>query len=229
MNILNSTLIAISKFTDDVSEFTFKLEWKMDLIPGQFVMMDIDNGSEKRITRAYSVKSYDGQSDELGLCIKNVNWVWTSWIFGLWLWDKVVFSWPFGHFTLRCHKDILYFFATWIWMPPIIYFLNDLFWKWTNKTVRLIFWVRCESDIYYEDYLKELSKKHTNFSYEICLSREWKKWYYHWYITKKIFEENVDWSNAEWYYCGSVPILKDLKEKLIGLWMDKKSFFKEAF
>jgi len=45
----------------------------MDFIPGQFVMMDIDNGNEKKVKRAYSVKSYDKKNDELVLCIKNVN------------------------------------------------------------------------------------------------------------------------------------------------------------
>ncbi len=229
MNTLNSKLISIIKFTNDVSEFTFRLEWKMDFIPGQFVMMDIDNGNEKKVKRAYSVKSYDKKNDELVLCIKNVNWVWTSWIFDLKLFDTVVFSWAFGHFKLRGEKNVLYFFATWIWMPPIICFLDDIFKKWISKTVRLIFWVRYESDIYYEDYFKKLSEKYSNFSYEICLSRENKKWYYNWYITKKIFEENIDWSHAEWYYCGSISIVKDLQSKLIELGMDSKSFFKEAF
>ena len=229
MKKINSTLEKISKFTEDVSEFVFKLEENMDFIPWQFVMIEINNWDEKPVKRAYSVVSYEKESNKLVLCIKNVDWVWTKWIFKLKKWDAVTIFWALWHFTLKNEKQTLYYFATWIWLPPIICLLRQVLAKESDKKIKLLFWLRYKNDIYYENELNDLKNKHSNFSYEICLSREKIEWFYHWYITKKILDEQVIWQNSECYYCGSVDVCKDLRTKLIELWLDQKSFYSEAF
>lgn len=229
MKKINSILINITKFTEDVSEFIFKLEDKIDFIPWQFLMMNINNWDIKTVKRAYSVVSYDSKNDILILCIKNINWIWTKWIFSLNIWDKVEFTWPFWHFFVKNEKNNLFFFATWIWLPPILCLLEDIFNKWVKKNIKLFFWLRNNNEIYYKNSIDKLVEKNWNFSYEICLSRENIEWFYNWYITKRIFDENIDWKDVECYYCWSVDIARDLRLKLNELWVENKYFSSEAF
>lgn len=235
MQKFSSTLIKINKFTDTISEFVFKIDSKISFIPWQFVMMEIANWAKVSPKRAYSVVSYKSEIDELTLCIDNVNWVWTAWIFNLKEWDKVNFIWPMGNFNLKNEAEQIYFFATWIWLPPIKCLVETLLnpsWKGGLggfKSTTIFFWTRYKKDIYYEQWMKDLANKYPNFKYEICLSREEISWYHHWYITNKIVDEKIDFTNAEVYYCGSVPVRDDLKAKLLNQGLLDNRFFSEAF
>lgn len=233
MEKIKAKILEINKQTADISEFIIKLEKEINFHPWQFIMMDIENWDEKMKKNAYSVTSYDKNSWILVLLIKFTWWIWTSWLWERKIWDDLSVYWWLGHFSVKWNKDNLIFFATWIWLPPLVCMLDDLFKNpsanfWKRKNVKLFFWTRKKEDIYYQDFLENLKEKNPNFSYEICLSRE--EWYwFHWYIIHHPDLENIDFENSEVYYCWSVPVVKDLKEKLFSLGLNKKSFFSEAF
>ena len=229
MKKIKAVIKEVKALTEDISQFVFVLDGNLEFKPWQFVMIEIENWDEKPVKRAYSVVSYNSDTNELVLCIQNVNGIWTTWLFSLSSWDEVSLMWSFGHFVLHNDKPNIYFFATWIWMPPIKCLLEELFRIWTDKTVHLYFGLRYEKDIYYKDFLDGLVKNHSNFSYDICISREDVKWCYSGYVTKKIYEDDIDWQNSEAYYCWSVPVSKDLKQKTLELWLEKSCFYSEAF
>lgn len=239
MQKFSSNLVKINKFTDTISEFEFKVDKKLDFKPGQFVMMEITNWSKISPKRAYSVVSYKSETDELILCIENVNWIWTTWIFNLKEWDTVNFIWPIGNFNMKNDANEIYFFATWIWLPPIKCLIETVLShceEWNEKAIQtplkqinLLFWTRHRKDIYYEEWMQNLANKFPNFKYEICLSREEVSWYHHWYITNKIKEEEIDFSNSEVYYCGSIPVKDNLKSQILTQWLPENRFYCEAF
>lgn len=230
MEKINAKILKINQLTENVSEFILELKKEIPFKAGQFVMIDIENWDEKIKKNAYSVSSYDKKSWKLILLIKYTWGIWTSWLWTKKSWENLSIYWAIWHFWIKLKKENFIFFATWIWLPPFICMLENLFLQlnWENKKVQLFFWVREKKDIYYLDFLENLSKKYPNFSYEICLSRE--KWFwFNWYITEHPEFKNINFEESEVYYCGSVPVSKSLKEKLFSLGLEKKLFFSEAF
>jgi len=213
-------------------------------------MIDIDNWDEKIKKNAYSVVSYNEKTWKLVLLIKYTWWVWTSWLWTKKSWDEITTYPPLWHFSIKWKKDNLVFFATGIGLPPFVCMLNDLFYGNSyftfgplaiptsssaiptkakmQKKITLFFWVREKEDLYYLDFLEKLKKENSNFSYEICLSRE--NWHgFNWYITDHPLLNSIDFKNAEVYYCWSKIVSKSLKKKVISLGLDKKLFSSEAF
>ena len=228
MNQVTAKIIEIKKLTAEISEFVLQLSEKIEFKPGQFVMLQIPP-VENKIVRAYSVVSYNSDSWKLTLAIKFTGWTWTTWLFKRKLWDEVLLSWAFWHFFVKNEKENLNFFATGIGLPPLVCQLTDLFKNWTEKKINLFFGLRTSKDLYYTAFLEKLAKVNSNFHFHYCLSREEKDWTFNGYVTNHPELEKIDWVNSEAYYCGSVPVVKDLKEKLFWLGLEKKFFVSEAF
>lgn len=214
MNKVKAILSSTKNLTKTVREFTLTLSEPLNFKPWQFIMIDIP----PNIKRAYSVVSYS--QNTMILCIEYTWWIWTTYLHWLNAGAEIELSGPFWNFLFRWVEPNIYFFATWIWLPPIRCLIENA--TKLGKAFHLFFGHRYLEEVYYKDFLDTIP--HT-----LCLSREETANNYHGYITQIIYDHKINFQNAEVYYCGSVKVCKDLKEKCFQLWLDKKKFYSEAF
>lgn len=252
MKKLQSEILAINKKTEDISEFILWIPEDFDFKNWQFLTIDIPQEKIIKtdwktiiknifIKRAYSIVEI--QNNKIVLWIKNVNWKWTTYLFSRKIWDKLNISWSFWHFFVKWEEENLCFMATWIWIPPIIsqlkYCFEDKKEEYKNKKIFLAYWIRKKSDLFFEEILKKFSDENKNFSYKIFFSREDEKFfseknnfwnYKKWYFTQ-IFEDKnfIDFKNSEFYFCGSLPLMKEIWEKLEEKQVEKDRFIFEAY
>ena len=84
---------------------------------------------------------------------------------------------PSGNFQF--HNDDtrgILFVATGTGIAPFRSMLSALFEKPLTKPVRLIWGLRSEQDLYYQEELQNLAEQHPRFSFEITLSRANARW-----------------------------------------------------
>ncbi|MCC6638987.1 hypothetical protein IT409_00330, partial [Candidatus Falkowbacteria bacterium] len=100
--------------------------------------------------------------------------------------------------------------------------------KNTTQPIHLLFGTRYKVDIFWEDYLQELTKKHPNFSYDIILSKpvgywEGKKGY----VTQEL--KHFTDSRYHYYICGLPQMIEDAKTHLISQGVSPNHIFEEKY
>lgn len=248
MKKLKSEILAINKKTEEISEFILWVSEDLGFINWQFLTINIpqekiiERNWEKIIKnifikRAYSIVEIIDQ--KIVLWIKNISWKWTTYLFSREIWDKLDISWSFWNFFVKWEQDNLCFMATWIWIPPIISHLKFIFEQnknlFKNKKIFLAYWIRKKTDFFCEEILNNFSKENKNFSYKIFFSREDEKIseenenFEKWYCTKIFENKNLDFQNTEFYFCGSLLLMKEIWEKLKEKLVEKDRFVFEAY
>lgn len=254
MKKLETKILEINKKTEEISEFVLWFSEDFEFQNWQFLTIDIphekvvEKNWEKIIKNIFVKRAYsivDLQFDEknnswkIVLWIKNVNWIWTSYLFSRKIWEKLNIKTSFWNFFVKWGEENLVFIATWIWIPPIISHLRKIFENqkedFKDKKIQLIYWIRKKEDFFIEKILKNFSEQNKNFSYKIFFSREdekiseesssFEKWYFTQIFDKKDFQSK----NTEFYFCGSIPLMKEIWEKLEWFWVEKDKFIFEAY
>ncbi len=213
-------IISKKNLNSDIYKITYKLEKKINIKPGQFIIFLID----KIGWRAYSI--LDIIDWNVVLIIKKWEkkngWRWGSkYLCECKIWDKIKWVGPTGNFILQNNNLNKLFLWTGTWFVPLY---NQILWNIKNKisnNIKLIFWVRTKKDLFYIKELKELKKQNTNFDFEIYLSSEKTKDFNYWYITQFLTKKNLE-EFQEFYICwvpeminSSTEILKKLSKKNI--------------
>ena len=198
--------------TPDVFEIHYKCNEKFDIKPGQFITFILP----KIGGRAYSV--LEQNENKTILIIKRVKkenwWRWGSiMLCDAEIWE--IFDWvgPAGHFVLKEKDNNKLFLATWTGLVPLYNQIIAWLKRWDKSEYTLIFWVRTKQDIFYRENFEELTKKYSNFKYEIFLSREELEGTKKWYITDFLTEKNL--KNIDETYICWAPAMVDSAIKIL--------------
>lgn len=224
------TLIEKTALTHDVYELIYHCP---DLAqeppkPGQYVMFQLASG----LNRAYSIASYHPENDTFTLIIKRI-------IDGKGspsICDaepETVFSGmiPLGHFTLRETPVNKCFIGTGTGFAPVYFQAKETVERSLSEKVAFIFGVRHKNDSFYTTEMQALQKKHPNFSYHAYFSQEHQLSEAHectGYVTDWITPENIA-PYQEFYICGSPAMVKDAKDRLDALGVQKEHIFFEQY
>jgi len=220
-------LIEKVNLTNDVYELTFEWENELKILPWQFITFLID----KIWGRAYSILKLDWK--KIILIIKKWElddwWRWWSkLICDLNVWETLKWVWPAWNFLLKENNNNKLFICTWTWFVPLY---NQIVWalkanqKWTLK---LLFWVRTKKGLFYTKELEEIKKKHSNFEYEIYLSREDIEGYNKWYTTDYLTKENCT-NFSEFYICWAPGMIEWAVEILKNNQVNEKNIYFEKY
>ncbi|EKE27516.1 MAG: hypothetical protein ACD_3C00196G0009 [uncultured bacterium (gcode 4)] len=223
--VLNKlTLSKITKLTHDVYELIFASADDFNVIPGQFVTFILPSW----LRRAYSVAYQKWKTFEF--IIKRLeNWRWWSIeVCDLEVWCEISYIWPVWNFLLSDSEASKLFIWTWTWFAPLYFQIKAALEKWSKEKMRLIFWIRREEDIFYENELKKLKNDYTNFDYLLFLSREDTFKYRKWYVTDFLRSENI-FNYHEYYICWSAQMVVDARSRLDKLWINKEKIFFEQY
>ncbi|MBX2994741.1 MAG: phenol 2-monooxygenase [Bdellovibrionaceae bacterium] len=216
--------------TTEPAEFKFKA--------GQFVMLHVPQDGAKPALRAYSIASTEKQTNGFRLLFKYVKGVdgYPDGVASRYVWslkgdETLTFTGPFGRvFFQEPPTEQIIFLNTGTGLSQHLCYLESKADQYPDLKYRLLFGVRHETDIYFEDELKSLQARLPNFTYEYVLSRpttEWKGKIG--YVQKHIKDYNYTQIPTTFYLCGNGGMIKDTKATLEADQIDKTRIHVEAF
>lgn len=216
MQLFKARVDGIRNLTHDVREIRFALR-KPDEISfkaGQFVSFDVVNPKTGRtVTRPYSILSPPSEQDAVTLLLNLVpDGPGSTYLFGLKKGDEAQFKGPAGNFYLRDDpgKDLL-FVATGTGIVPVWSMLHDQLEGGSDRSITLYWGLRSQKDLYYQDELAALARKHANFTAITTLSRPEPGWTgAAGRVTRPIEEYVRSVANLAVYLCGNSGMIADV-------------------
>jgi CDP-4-dehydro-6-deoxyglucose reductase, E3 len=220
------TLAKKRDLTHDVQEFTFDKPDTLDFNAGQFLQFFIPHEGEM-LPRAYSICS-SPQDNYLRFCIKILPDGKASTFFdNMPVGESIEISDPNGHFYNN-KKQPLSLVATGSGIAPMMGIVKDeLIYKKNTDEIRLLFGVRHEKDMFWQEEFDSLALEYPNFSYNMVLSRPEESWQgLKGYVTDHI-EKHTDDHN--FFLCGSKEMVIDVRKRLLTDGVDGKLIHFEIF
>lgn len=213
------------QLTKDVRELTFKInepaDW--DYKAGQYVGFSCPrDDNPKPISRLYSLASHPQQKGVAQIVYNYVGGPGTKFLQSLQVGQHTEFKGPFGTFTLKeeSTRDVL-FAATGTGIAPFRGMLNDQLIKGSKRKFTILWGVRQQDDLYYQDEFAALAAQHANFKFHMALSQEQKTepaWPgLNGRITAHVKDIFPNTNDLEVYLCGSDYMIKDMTEVLTSL------------
>lgn len=227
METYQTTLTEKNHIAENILELRLIKPQNFDFQAGQFIQVVAPAG-DKQVFRSYSISS-SPTDDYLELCIKLYDTGIASELFRISNpGDDISFKGPAGRFVVQETGSNLYFVATGVGLAPIMSMIRDeLNNKNNTRKLHLIFGVRNEKDIFWTDQLDELQKKYTNFTYSVSLSQPTDAWTgLRGRVTEHLPEDS---STIEAYLCGSMDMIKSVRETLTTRGTDAKNIHFEIF
>lgn len=201
--------------THDVREVTLQLiaPAALSFAPGQFVSFEIPRAGRVPATRPYSIASSAGRTTAIDLLYNHVpGGPGSDYLSGLRPGDTTSFRGPVGTFTLREGTRDLLFVATGTGIAPLRSMLWSLAEGGSSRRVMLIWGLRSERDLYYQDELEQLRARLPRFSYVTTLSQPAGDWSGPvGRVTGLVEREVATVENLEAFLCGNAAMLQDIK------------------
>ncbi|MBI4367411.1 MAG: FAD-dependent oxidoreductase [Deltaproteobacteria bacterium] len=215
-----STVEAIIQHTHDVREIALRLKEPRELpfIAGQYINFMVPAPNKpKPVSRLYSIGSAPSERGIIRVVYNFVGGPGTTFLQGLTGGMPVTFKGPFGHFVLKTDsaRDVL-FVATGTGIVPFYSMLQEYFGHadggpLQHRRVTLLWSVRRQEDLYYQDALRALEKKFANFRFLMTLTRPDDGWQGLRGRVTALFADQVKGvDNIEIYCCGSDAMITDI-------------------
>ena len=234
-NILTARLRQAVALSSGTRHLQFEVEDlpRFDFHAGQFVSIRaMHDGRE--ITRAYSIASPPRNDRTFDLCLNRVpDGFFSNFLCDLEEGEAVRFHGPHGYFVLKNPLRSSIFVATGTGIAPIRGMIHWLFSDPARNQGRefwLVFGVRYQEYLYYDEEFRELERRHSNFHYIPTLSREDPAWsgatgYVQEHV-RKLAEGRRD---LDAYICGLRDMVNANRELLKTLGWDRKAIVYERF
>lgn len=197
-------------------EFRFKA--------GQFVMLHVppktvpETGLAKPILRAYSIASAEQDHKSFRLIFKHVpGGAASEFVWSLKGDETLKFTGPFGKlFFPEPPTPQLVFLNTGSGISQHLCYIFSKMEQYPNLKYRLLFGVRTEKDIYYQETLEKLKKSLPDFDYNFVLSRAAESWTgKKGYIQHHLDDFEHKKIETTFFLCGNSGMIKEAKAKLI--------------
>jgi ferredoxin-NADP reductase len=233
--LLTARLVRSVPLTDETRHLEFAVEELpcFDFTAGQFVSMKEPHDG-REITRAYSIASPPRGDNTFDLCLNRVpEGFFSNFLCSLPEGATVPFHGPHGYFVLKSPVRDSLFIATGTGIAPIRGMLQWLLAdpaRHQGHEFWLVFGVRYESDLYYNDEFLQLAREHPNFHYIPTLSRDNPGWTgARGYVQEHVCRLAQDRTGMDAYICGLKDMVLANRDLLKGLGWDRKSILYERF
>lgn len=229
MNEYKVTLLQKEQLTHNVHELRFDRPSEFTFYSGQFVQMMFPQG-DKMIPRSYSISSTP-QDDYIELCVKYFdNGVASSHFANMNPGETLTMRGPQGRFIAddKARKHIC--IATGTGIVPILSILRDELKnkRHTQSIYELLFGVRHEKDLFWEDHLDMMMTQYENFQWHRTLSQPTENWSGDRGRVTEHIERLID-RNAAYYLCGSAEMVMEVRKKLTERGIQPASIHFEIF
>lgn len=177
--LITARVARVIDLTHDVRQIDFRLidPPTIHFTAGQFVSFSVHKeGLPFPVTRPYSIASPPAQTETMDLLLNLVpGGPGSTYLFSLVPGDEVRCSGPAGTFLLREYPDRrLLFVATGTGIAPMRSMIRA---RLPSPTPVVLLWgLRSERDLYYQDEFAELAARHPEFTFTTTLSRPTGPW-----------------------------------------------------
>jgi ferredoxin-NADP reductase len=228
-------LVRSVPLTEDTKHLEFAVEDvpRFDFTAGQFVSMKEPHDG-REITRAYSIASPPRGNNTFDLCLNRVlEGFFSNFLCDLPEGERVPFHGPHGYFVLKNPVRNSLFVATGTGIAPIRGMLQWLFAERARNhghEFTLVFGVRYEKDLYYNEEFLALAREHSNFHYLPTLSRDNPGWSgARGYVQEHVRRLAEGRTDSDVYICGLKDMVLANRDLLKELRWDRKSIVYERF
>jgi len=213
----SATVSCIRTLTHDVREIelTLRHPGRIAFASGQFVSFEIEHpGSRFPITRPYSIASPPSRETTIELVLNRVpGGPGSEYLFGLQEGDHTSFKGPAGTFALRDSPRDLLFVATGTGIAPIRSMLWSLAEVSSPRAITLLWGLRSERDLYYQDELIRLRERLPRFSFITTLSQPTFEWRGAVGRVTPIVETAItSVADLEVFLCGNGGMIRDVRD-----------------
>lgn len=229
MDFKTATLTKKLSLTEDTYEFRFRPDPNFTYLASQFITVKIPITNRETVMRSYSF-SCKPAKNYFELCIKLLpDGKGSNYFKNLKQGEKIEFLGPLGHFKFKSAKNkTAIFISTGTGIAPIKSMIEDQLNQGNIQRMHLIFGLRYIKDIIYKKFFERLVEKHSNFTFQITLSRpEDPSWKENGgtvgRVTDILKNMEIDQKNTDFYTCG----LKDMVIDTISF-LEQKGLPKEA-
>ena len=217
MQSFSARLTAVHDLTCDVRQIDLALldPPEMRFIAGQFVSFEIDRpGSAFPATRPYSIASSPTDVTSVQLLFNRVSGgPGSGYLFGLQPGDVTAFRGPVGSFTLRDSARDILVVATGTGIAPIRSMLRALTESGSKRRITLLWGLRGERDLYYQDELTDLRDRLPHFSFTTTLSQPGPNWSgAAGRVVPLVVSELDTVANREVYLCGNGSMIREVRD-----------------
>lgn len=223
------------QITHDVYDIRFEKPEGFTFKAGQFFLLDVPlvNDPTDLQPRAYSIASSPDE-DEIILAIKLTPGGRTS----QWIEEvlkpgiSVIMKGPFGVFQLNSNTEKDYvFICTSTGNAPFRSMILDALSKGDTRRMDLVYGVRSEEDLFWQQELEELAETHENFHVHIALSQPSEHWQGLRGRVQTVTPEVIhNFSNKNIYVCGNPDMTKEVKQLCLEKWgVEKQDFHMEGY
>ena len=217
METFAATVSRTRALTPDVKEIELALDGASGIVftPGQFVSFEIDReGSRFPATRAYSIASASTRRQAIELVVNRVpGGPGSEYLCSLREGDRTSFKGPVGDFVLRNGSRDLLFVATGTGIAPFRSMLWTLAHAGSARRISLLWGLRSERDLYYQDELIRLRERLPCFSCVTTLSAPTAAWRGAVGRVSSVVETHVtDVTNLEVLLCGNGGMIQDVRD-----------------
>lgn len=225
----NSTITEIKDLTNDVKEFTFKLDSdEMNFKAGQFVLVQIK--SEPVMYRAFSISSYEQVTNSINITIKKVQNGYGSNVFfnEFKVGNTVVLEGPMGdELIVDKSQENVVLVAGGIGITPFVPIVESIVNNPENiKNCTLVYGVNKEEDILYKELFENFASEHVTFNFVPVVANDSD------YVGEKGMVTDVlsklDLDNANLYMCGPKPMTDATVKTLKDLGVEDSRVFSES-
>jgi NAD(P)H-flavin reductase len=189
----------------------------MTFVPGQWVSFEIERPAPRLpATRAYSIASSANRRTAIELVVNRVaGGPGSGYLFGLREGDTTAFHGPMGSFVLQDSPRDLLLVATGTGIAPFRSMLWSLAEVSSARAITLIWGLRSERDLYYQDELIGLRERLQGFSCITTLSQPVGAWSGSVGRVTGIVDERVaSVTNLEVFLCGNGGMIRDVRDVL---------------
>lgn len=211
----------------DIMELRFERPSGFSFLAGQFVRFEVP-ALEGEILRPYSISSAPSKP-YLEFCVKILpNGKASQYFSILEEGGSAVIGRAQGVFICRPEHELnKMFIATGAGVAPVMSMIEERLENVTEENFRLLFGVREVEDIFWTDRLDELQGSYENFKYQLTLSRPSDDWAgLRGRVSEHLTHAQLD---AEYYICGSVEMVKDVRGLLLNKGIEPKRVHLEIF
>jgi NAD(P)H-flavin reductase len=180
---------------------------------GQFISFEVAKpGSPFMATRPYSIASPPSLSDRILLVLNLVaGGPGSTYLFDLREEDSTQFKGPAGSFYLRDDQRDLLLVATGTGIAPFRSMVLSELEKPGSRQVTLVWGLRSQRDLYYQEEFAALSRAHPRFTFMTTLSRPEPGWTGAKGRVITYIETHIDSvKNLSVYLCGNGGMIKDI-------------------
>ncbi len=224
------TLVKKTVIARDVLEFRFTKPAGFVFKAGQFLQFHIPVETGM-VLRSYSIASAP-KDDYIEICLKVLpNGKASVFLSALEVGGSAVVQGPEGHFVCKDeHAPHKIFIATGTGLAPIMSMIPEqLAVIREGAQVHVLFGVRNEADLFWADRLIRFEKEYSHFSHHVTLSQPDQPTGWQGLVGRVTSHVPHHHLEAEYYLCGSLEMVKDVRKILLDKGVPMKQIHFEIF